>query len=502
MDLSQRHPLYNQIYDIWKSIRLSHAGEEAVKREGVLYLPPTRAMQEDGVGKPNAAGEKNYQAYKTRAVFPDLVSAAVDAMVGLMHRRPPHIELPAQMESMRANATLEGESLEVLMRRINQEQLLTGRLGLMVDIPTSPQSNVLPYLVTYQAERIVNWDVEAYPDGREVLSLVVLDESADARVPGQTGWARKTVYRLLIAGQTAVDLGSPVGAVYAVGETNNSNELDIGSVLAPSLGGRVLERVPFVLIGARDLVPNPDTPPLLGVSRLSFTIYRGEADYRSSLFQQAQATLALVGAHDTGEGESQRLGSGAVIELPIGGDAKFVEVSGEGLGEMRTALENDYRRAAEAGAQLLEARGKSAESGDALRVRVAARTATLANVAMTGAEGLQSALRLAAEWRGLDPAKVIVTPNLDFAEDEFNTQDLVYFMDAKERGIPLSLESIHRFLKKHDVTEKEFEDEIEAIRKEKAMQKEILGPPTVANDPANQPKPAPGGTGRAGGPGA
>ncbi len=489
MNLTATHPLYIDYTPSWLQVRDAYAGEDSVKLKGTAYLPATSGMVADGMGT-SQPGLAQYNAYKTRAVFPDLVKQAVEAMVGLMHRKPAEIKVPKGMEGMLQNATLNGESIQVLLRRVNEEQLLTGRIGLSIDVPDNAGPTVLPYLCTYYAESIRNWDTSKDVEGRDRLSMVILDESGFKR-DENLNWQLLTAYRLMVSGATATEIGA-LSAAYATGTSENGDDLLPETLLVPTLGGRPLDQIPFVIIGSKDLLHKPDVPPLLSVARLAFTCYRGEADYRQALFLQAQETLAIIGASEPDDGETRRVGAGSVIELPIGGDAKYVGVSAAGLAEQRSALENDYGRAASAGSQLLEARGKSAESGDALRVRVAARTATLSNIAIAGAAGLEEALRIAAKWRGLNPDEVSVKPNLDFTEEAFNIQDLVYFMDARERGVPLSLESIHNYCKKRGITDEQFEEELLKIVKEQAFAKKLLGPPTKAAEMKNATPPGGG----------
>lgn len=493
-NLSVKHPQYTHKVTDWTLIQDCYDGEGKVKDRGQIYLKPTSGMEYDGMSNASDLGYKMYESYKLRAVFPDLIRDAVEAMVGLMHRKPAVIKVPKGLEDIIEEATRERQSCQALLQQINEQQLLYGRMGILVDIPTGAGPTAKPLMVPYSAKEIVNWDVYRDAQNRDVLGMLVLDESGPER-DVDLSWQDKVKHRLMLAGPTAVSLGGT--GEYITGVATEQTDIGLEAMRAPSLAGQSLRQVPFVIIGARDLAIEPDNPPLLGVARLAMTIYRSEADYRQALFMQSQETLALIGAMSY-QDEARRVGAGAVLELPLGGDAKYIGVSADGLQEQRTSLENDYKRANEAGAQLLESRGKAAESGDALRVRVAARTATLTNVARVGAEGLQQALQLAAQWRGLDPNEVEVIPNLDFTELEFNIQDLVYFMDARERGIPFSLKSIHRYIQRRDGTDMSYEDEIKEIIKERQVSKVLRGPPpTGAEQKAKEPSQRPA-TGRSG----
>lgn len=421
MALDSKHPAYVAIVEDWEKMRVCYAGERAVKAAGRTYLPPTSAMWADGM-EDGERGRKAYEAYKKRAVFPPYVGEAVKALIGAMHNKPPQIELPAQMEPLRERATLQGESLNLLLRRINEAQLITGRIGLLLDLP-SQTDNPLPYIATYAAETILNWDDGTRENpALQSLNLVVLDESEDERLP-DFEWQRVEKYRALV-------LGDPVAneqaGLYQQGVFRQTNTFSSEALLVPQLRGTPLQEIPFVFINASDLLTTPTYPPLLELANLCLTIYRGEADYRQNLFMQAQDTLLVIGDDIGPDGhvKQYRLGAGGCINVPLQGDARFIGVSSQGLPEQRQALENDRRNAAQMGAQLLDVTKGAGESGEALKTRVAAQTTTLNQVALAGAEGLQTILRTGARWMGLDPLSVMVKPNLEFAAQSMGAAEL------------------------------------------------------------------------------
>ena len=161
-----------------------------------------------------------------------------------------------------------------------------------------------------------------------------------------------------------------------------------------------------------------------------------------------------------------RVGADTSLKLPVGGDAKYIGVSRDGLSEQREALQNDRGRAAQAGGQMLDTVSRERESGEALKVRVAARTASLNQIALTGAFGLEQLLKIAARWIGANPDDVSVLPNLDFVDDALAGEELVKLMTAKSLGAPISQESIHALMQEHGLTEKTYQDEIAAIQAE------------------------------------
>jgi len=467
MALNSVHPLYAKHHEDWCLMRDVYRRERAVKEKRRTYLPATSGMIADGVDVKGRPGYEAYQAYLTRAVFHDFVAEAVEAMIGMMHHKPPAIELPAALEPLRELATLNGESLAQLLRRINEAQLVTGRIGLLLDLPAEASLAPRPYIATYKAEDILNWD-----DGRrdeltlQTLNLVVLNESEFER-QREFEWELKEKYRVLMLGRPDENEPSASGAVYRVGTFRDANTtFSEAAMRTPSIRGRSLERIPFTFINSKDILPEPDGPPLLGLAKLALAIYRGEADYRQTLFMQGQDTLVIVGGNAEDE---LRVGANAKINLPIGGDAKYIGVGHQGLAEQRQALENDKRQAATKGAQMIDTMSREKESGEALKVRVSAKTATLNDVALAGAGGLQQLLRTAAEWMGADPMQVVVTPNLDFSDDEMVAKDLVDLVSAKMMGAPISNRSIHLLMHKKGLTEMEYEDELAEIEQEEPL---------------------------------
>lgn len=472
MAIDDKHPEYVAKVGEWIQCADCYAGERAIKRKRLDYLPPSEAMIQDGMTTPSSPGWKDYEAYLTRAYFHDVFRDAVKAMLGIMHMKPAVIRLPTRLQGMVDKATIQGEGLQMLLRRINEAQLVKGRCGLLVDAPTGVDPyRALPYIAFYDPERIINWDAGRRDEGRNILDLVVLDESGFQR-EGFT-WVTERKHRVLTRG-TPESLESgwtrpPLEAPYMVCVKVNDMSMPIPSdFITPQIGGRPMGEIPFVFVGANDLVPEPDEPPLLGLSNLALTIYRGEADYRSTQHYQGQQTLVIIGGNvsDVDENQQLRIGNKGVLDLRIGGDAKYIGVSSAGLSEMRQSIANDNVVAAGFGTAFMDAGAGSSASGEALRIRVAARTTTIQQIAVTAGAALEQCLKFCAEWVGEDPAQVSVVPQTDFADANVAGASLLAFMQAKQLGLPLSLKSLHRMMVLNDMTDMDFDAENDQIEQE------------------------------------
>lgn len=475
MAIDDRNPEYIARLGEWIQMRDTYDGEHAIKRKRLDYLPPMESMIQDGMNTPQSPGWRDYEAYLMRAYFHDVVKDAVRAMVGIMHMKPAVIKLPKRLAGMVDKATVQGEGLQMLLRRINEAQLVYGRLGLLVDAPTGVDvDKVMPYISVYEAERIINWDAGRRDEGRNALELVVLDESGLQR-EGFT-WVQERKWRILARGMpNSLESGwtrpTKDDKFQLCVKVNDMSMPIPTDFITPSIGGKPMDDIPFVFIGSDDLVPEPAKPPLLGLSNLALAIYRGEADYRQTLYMQGQGTLVIIGnpPTDSDTGDQQlRVGNKGLIEVKQGGDAKYIAVSAAGLSEMRQAIKTDSDNAAAMGTSLMDAGQSQGESGEALRLRVAAKTTTIATVAKAGGAGLEQVLKYCAVWVGEDPEEVSVQPTIDFADQNVQGAALLAFMQAKQLGLPLSLRSMHRMMNLNDMTELDFEAEILQIEAEAA----------------------------------
>jgi len=474
-NISDPHPDHNARRSDWVVMFDANEGQRHIKSKTTQYLPATSGMRalSSSATKLDQEGLALYTAYLTRAFFPDLVKETVRALTGILDREPANIELPEALEDMRELATPKGESLNDLLVQIHINQLLYGRLGLLLDVDANRD---LPLIVRYPAPQILNWDdltvtndIKQQDDAKRSeavrrLLMVVLDETRFERDTGNTyTWNLVPRYRVL-------NLGEAEANVYT---TQVERDGALQAAVQPSIRGKTFEEIPFTFINTTDLATQPGEVPLINLANLGLAIYRGEADHRSALFMSGQDTLVITGydisagsSENPGDNEAPIIGSGAYLNIPDPeGDAKFIGPDSNALSEQRTSLEDDYRRAGEEGIKLLSS-GAGAEAAETLRIRVAGRTATLQTIAMTSATGLETALRQAAVWVGADPEEVKVEPNLDFITEDQDPADLIAFATAKKSKVPLSWKSVHNWLRQKDFTELTFEEELEQIDEE------------------------------------
>ena len=247
MSIDSKHPLYSEKLNSWAICRDFYEGDEKVKSKTETYLSATPGMVANGMTTPNAQGLRAYNTYKARAVVPDYMATAIKTMIGYMWIKPPTIELPPQLEYMLESATSKGESLNQLLRRINEQQILMGRTGLLLDLPAVPsQDQPMPYISMYNAEHIINWN-NIYDESSqsEVVNTVILDEGGYVS-DDDFNWEYQAKYRvLMIESDPDKDVGAYKAGVF------NDNDFNKAGLIIPSIRGKSLDKIPFVFINSK-----------------------------------------------------------------------------------------------------------------------------------------------------------------------------------------------------------------------------------------------------------
>lgn len=467
-DPTKRHPAYLKAMLDWKLMRDAVEGEGKIKSENEIYLPiksGTAAIEDVTIR------DRAYQAYKLRAEFPELVSPTIRGSVGVIVDQEPKIELPKSMEPLLERATRDGLTMMSLFRRICLEVMTTGRFGLLPGLTQVGN----PYLATYVTEAITNWD----ENEEQITDFTMLDECRLVLDRSTGEWNASYQYRELY-----IEDGQYRQRVWtsANGTSWVSTEQD-PATLPPRQGvRRPYAELPFVFINTNDLTSDPDDIPLYGLAKLAVRVYRLDADYTFAMHMTSEPTPWVSGFADPASSVEKgevptTLGSSKIWVLSENAQAGFLEFSGAGIAAQAEAINSALQRAVLFGANMLADGKKSAESGDALKLRMGSQTSTLRTISETAASGLERALKNLAVWLGEDPNAVSVKPNTDFFDQTLNPQDITALV-AGWMAEAYSKETLFERLQKGGVVniERTFEEEQALIE---------------ANPPA-PPEPAPG----------
>lgn len=441
----------------WKRIRNALEGTDEIKEEGENYLP-----------KPDGMSQDAYDAYKRRAHFFPVAERTLRGMSGIVFRIEAKFVLPTRMEPMRECVTTDGNSLALLTETVVNEVLSVGRYGILVDYPEGNTSSTdLPYLATYTAENIVDWRIQLVNGLRTVTRLVLRDDiDEDDEDDEQIASEQRLELILNEDGQYEIRRWVAAGIVKSTKGKNDTTAWVMRSTTVPTVNGKPLNKIPFVFINPYDLRPEVEKPPMLDLVDTNLALYRNSADYEHALYLTSQPTPWVSGAINE-DNKPKAIGSGAFWILPEGSQAGMLEFKGQGIQAMQQAMNDKKQDLAALGARMIHEGQNRNEAADTARMRGKGELSLLTNVVNMADEGIERALRIAAEWVGANPDEVEVTMNRDWIEARMNGTDLTALVKAWQAGA-MSHQTLYENLQRGEIAQpdREFEEEQQLIEDE------------------------------------
>ncbi len=431
--IATRHRLYLKKIFSWIQVEDCMEGSDAVKSKNELYLPmpagfevfdtppdAVRTSQMTRVGMDSLDGEapfhhsnKSYQSYLQRARFPDHVNSVMTGFLGLISSEAPEVVIPSAIKYLEVQATIDGLDLEALYSDIVCKVLATGKVSLLVDV----RSDGTIYFVAYDAKSNINWNVD-FKDGKQILQRAVFQESIIEEDGTESQGFKEYIMAPLKDEEGREDTESG-RSFYQVNTYNEDGELT--ETVVPYLHGSLMEEIPLINIGSVKNTIDPDTIPLLGLSDISLTIYRENADLHQSHFMTCNPTLFLFGV-DPDEIPTA-VGSTAAIGISdSSARAEYPSTDTSALDHIRVYLNDLKEEAVQQSVKFLGDR-KGSESGEALRRRENAQSTDLVHIATLAGKGIEDALNMGLKWLGV-AEKAEFTPSVEFGRIVLTSGDV------------------------------------------------------------------------------
>ncbi|AQS48746.1 hypothetical protein BMG03_13790 [Thioclava nitratireducens] len=380
---------YDKLQSEYRLIRDCLEGEQAVKDAGRLYTP-----------KPDGMTTANYTAYVQRGCFYDAPAMTLRALVGLALRKDPVIKLPARLEPMRLNATNENAPMTVLIEDAVREGMSMGRFGLLLDFPPAGNSaNTVPHISTFDAEAIEDYQT-AYVDGRKVLTRVWL-------VSDETYEEAEVSYELI--------LEDTIYKFRRFIRDQHQTRVDVGEEIIPTVNGKALDHIPFLMVSHEGLRPEEVRPPFSGLCRVAISHFRNSCDREHAIFLTSAPTPWISGSLPADK-VTTTIGAGALWTLPEGCQVGMLEFTGAGVAAQKDLMEEKIETMVSLGARMLSATMNRNETLGTATQRTRAELSLLHGTVVSVEAGINHLLRLAAEWMGENPEEAAITLSRDFIE--------------------------------------------------------------------------------------
>ena len=420
MPVDTPSPEYQAALPRWQRCRDCVEGSDAVKARATDYLPALEGHR--------GSSQKD-DAYQTRAVFYNATARTVAGLLGSVFRATPSWTFPVAIEDDLEDVTLMGRPLVSFALMAFQDLLVTGRVGVQVDMPKKPAAGAKtsrPYWVLRRAEDIRSWRT-VVRGGQETLTRVVLSEVVEEDNP-EDEWSPTRVdqIRVLELVNTASN-----AATYQIRRFRNTKASDEAedqwkeyeAPIVPLKHGDPLTFIPFHFIGPTSVTPMIEKSPMVDIVDVNLSHYRTSADFEHGAHVTALPTPWVSGA-ELPEGKDFPIGSATAWILPNPqARAGMLEFTGDGLKTLERSLSVKQEQMASLGARLIESRKAAAETAEALRLAMSGDHSVLASMASTFDQAMTNVLRWHADWSGAETTAITFAVNKDFFEARLTAQE-------------------------------------------------------------------------------
>lgn len=441
-NVEHRLPESESMLAKWQMIADCIAGQEAIKKAGVKYLPAPNPEDK------SPANVLRYEDYVTRALFFNVVANTLSGLVGQVFNTDPVSEYPPELEPLWYDADGRGVTLIQQAKKALSTTLAAGFCGILVDYPVGlvdeagkpiPFSRqdvndglARPTLQYYGPVDIVNWRLES-KGAVSKLSLLVLMEDYIIRDDGFE-IQRGREYRVLrlVDGKYQVELWR---------RTDEKQEGPFSMAGPPSIptdaNGQPFTSIPFFFIGAQNNDSQIDKPPMYDLACINIAHYRNSADYEDSVYMVGQPTPYFAGLTqswvDNVLKEKIQLGSRGAVPLPAGGTAGMIQAAPNTM--VKEAMESKERQMVSIGAQLVE--DKQVQTLGEAKMENAVVLSTLSSCSRNVSQAFENALIAAAMFAvgTVDKAKLIFKLSTDFAIAKMSPEERKTLLTEWQGGI-------------------------------------------------------------------
>lgn len=424
MTVTTQHPQYKSNLSKWQTMRDCVSGQEAMRANASKYVPPLSGLSDEELS-----------AYYDRAVYVNFVGRVKDAQAAMLFRKPPQYSVSTALELILNDVTLDGISMTSFAEKIVNELLEVTRCGVLVDHPQyqTPDGQVLtraaqeglglrPYARMYYAENIVNWRAEER-NGSIIVTRVVLFETS--LVDGDNEFEQVVEERFrvleLVDGVYIQRIFKPI--------KRGGSEFVENEQITPLMAGLPLTYIPFVFFGSTDSGSDVERPMLLDLANLNIAHYRNYADYENAIHFTGLPTAVITGVNAQADSPIVLGSTQAMVFSNPQAKAEFLEFKGEGLGTLRTAMQDKKDEMAVLGARMLASEKKAAEAAETMAERSRGEIGVLTALSLATSRGLNQVLDIMADWLNISGDNTVEL-NTDFVNAKLGAQEITAIVNG------------------------------------------------------------------------
>lgn len=463
-------PAFGEMAPRWQLVDDVRGGTKAIRERRDVYLP-----------KFEAETPKDWDTRIGMTFVTDYYESTLEEHVGLVFAEPIKLgkDVPEPIRVLTEDIDGEGNHLDVFAASALTDAMHYGHVVLYTDKPDATniknkaderRALIRPYVTKYDAPDVLRFREESI-GGVKTIVLIAFKESA-SEATGAFG--SKSCERIReIAQDVSYDeftgRATGLGAITwkewkksATGQQSDANAPATGYTLTGE--GVIIgpSRIPArVIYGGEKIGTLWTKPHLYRLAEASVEHTQLKSDYRTGIHKTNVATPIFIGRNTVSTdaaGQTVQMGQG--IDIPIGGDAKFLETSGAAIGGTRQALidmQDDMRRQ---GATINDASGKVMTATEA-GLYAKAKTAKVKKAARSAQDAFEGVFDDMAAFMKIEDGGSLVV-NQDYAGQGRDPAYLGVLVQAYVAGA-LPLDALLYALEKGTLPE-DFQEQESALR--------------------------------------
>lgn len=429
-------PAYLEQLPRWQLVRDLRSGTPELRLKKEFYLPRFEAET-----------LSDWYARVLMTFAQDHYASTLTEHVGLVMATPPVLDesVPAPLGPILEDVNGEGDHFEVFAQAALDAALHYGHAVLYTDYPntegvkTKADEAVLaprPYVTLYPACDVLSARYAAVGGVKTLVHLVLRETSTVS--DGEFGTTTRERFRHL---DQAVNVDERTGRVIGLGaitwrlyEKQAQGEgfalTDEGTIVGPS-------RIPArVIYGGEKLGLMHSKPHLIGLAYTNIEETQVTSDYAAVMHKTNVPTPVFIGRQKPTPGTKETIQMGQGIDVPIGGDAHFMEPTGGALNATRDRI-NDLRQQMRRQGATMDDQTGSVKTAAEARLYAKQRNAKLTRAARSLEDALEGMLMDLAAFLQL-PTGGEVKVNDDFAGEGLDPAYLTVLVNAyREGALPL-----------------------------------------------------------------
>lgn len=363
--------------------------------------------------------------YANGGFEPQLLGKTTTGFMSLVSEHEPVVELPASLEYSKESCTKDNKSLLEFFLSTVLEVLVKGRVPILIDF--DEKDSKLKF-VAYKTEALIDWGTTNTGTNDTKFTYAVFRDFElnpnfnPIKNTASTKYIEVIYYHYLDDDVYTVSTYKKVDGI--------QKEVD---TVTPEHFGKQLDYIPLLTIGSLDNTPNIDNIPLEGIANCILEIYSLSCMLKHAEKTSAVPTLYMTGT-DKDEAPTATGANVCVVLADSQARVGYTTTDTSAMSHIQERMADYYAQAQELGASLLGARRGTSESGEALRLRQAAATASLKSIVDNVGRGLTVLFQMMADWNNSSDKTIKFDPNREFSTYALTANETIALVQAWQAG--------------------------------------------------------------------